>query len=225
MCYSLVQVDESQGCEDQERLSRLEVENKALREMLEICTTSKDRIVMPFDSELKDGSQASKDEEKDRTDAKNNDGEDDEEDDDDDTTDTESDNTVLEVLPSSKPVAEQGAKAQAPSAVKEEKKDGKKEVVSTDVKKKSSATDVGKGEPATKEGSVERGKKTPGTSKSAGDVRKGKSGILSSSLSSSPVKRTTSATTVRNQTMKKSPSVETKKDLKTKSTAKSGAKK
>ncbi|CAG5122333.1 unnamed protein product [Candidula unifasciata] len=40
-----IEVDEKLGRVDEERLTRLEVENKALRELLEICSTSKERIV------------------------------------------------------------------------------------------------------------------------------------------------------------------------------------
>ena len=38
-------MDQVSGCVDKERLSQLELENKALREMLEICSTSKERIL------------------------------------------------------------------------------------------------------------------------------------------------------------------------------------
>ncbi|BFZ05039.1 hypothetical protein BsWGS_08078 [Bradybaena similaris] len=70
-----IEVDDTVGNADKERLSRLELENKALREMLEICTTSKERIIsMEAQKEQKEEEKHDKD---------------------DDNTDTESDSSVL----------------------------------------------------------------------------------------------------------------------------------
>ena len=45
-----VSVDEGASSKDRERLTQLEIENKGLRELLEICSTSKIRIMENSDS-------------------------------------------------------------------------------------------------------------------------------------------------------------------------------
>ncbi|CAL1547105.1 unnamed protein product [Lymnaea stagnalis] len=162
-----IEVDETVGCAEKERLSRLEVENRALRELLEICTTSKERIV-PVEQKVE---MIKKDESVDETVG----------DDDDDTTDTEGDSSVV-MAPDKKEDSE------------------KKEAVD---KKRT---------PNSSRETTPTGNKSVGTSKSAVDLRKGKT----TPVSTATVKKATSATGVKKDlgSIKKSPSIETKKDLK-----------
>ncbi|KAH9500477.1 FGFR1 oncoprotein partner 2 [Bulinus truncatus] len=166
-----IEVDETVGCADKERLSRLEVENRALRELLEICTTTREKII-PLEQKL-DGKKEG----------------DDEGDDEDATTDTDGDSSIVSTI--------------------DKKDDGdKKEAAEKKVKTNSSreATPTG------------TSPKPPGASKSATDLKKAKT----PSSVTPPVKKTMSATGVKKDIglLKKSPSVETKKDLKGKVTSK-----
>uniref|UniRef100_A0A0B6YUI6 FGFR1 oncogene partner 2 homolog n=1 Tax=Arion vulgaris TaxID=1028688 RepID=A0A0B6YUI6_9EUPU len=191
-----IEVDETVGCADKERLSRLEIENKALREMLEICTTSKERIMYgDVKKELK---------EEDRQD-------------DDDTTDTECDSSVLASTDKKegeeeKEVEDKTMKKSTDSVGKDSASPTSKD--STPVNSKESSTVVGNA-------------KSVGASKSAVDIRKGKTTVANKGESS--VKKTMSSTSpgVKKDlpTIKKSPSIEVKKDLKGKATPKSAGKK
>ncbi|XP_055899655.1 FGFR1 oncogene partner 2 homolog [Biomphalaria glabrata] len=171
-----IEVDETSGCADKERLSRLEIENRALRELLEICTTSREKILQ---------AEAKVDMKKER---------DDEADDDDTNTDTEGDSSVVLAL--------------------DKKDDGDKKEAAEKKSKPSSSRETTP---------TNTSPKTPGASKSATELKKGKT-----SISVTPaVKKTVSATGVKKDIapLKKSPSVETKKDTKSKLTPKPVTKK
>lgn len=172
--FLINQVDENVGCAEKERLSRLELENKALRELLEICTTSKERII-----HIEPKFEIKKEEEVD---------------DDDETTDTEGDSSVL-LAPDK---TEEPDKKETPD--KKKSVSGSRETTPTGA-----------------------GTKAVGASKSLGDIRKGKT---SPTIVSPTVKKATSVTGIKkDNVVKKSPSIEAKKDLKPKTVVKTVTKK
>lgn len=197
-----IEVDEVSGCVDKERLSQLELENKALREMLEICSTSKERIV-PL--EMKVPEVAAEEEE-----------------DEDEGTDTECETSVLsapEKQTAPEPEDKDLKTEKDPPAEKEKEKEKGKAV---DDKKKKKSPESGRklnSSPAT-------GARTVGTSKSAGDVRKGRvSSAGGASAATSTVKKSVSSTLVRKETstLRKSPSTDIKKDTKGKTPPRAGS--
>jgi hypothetical protein len=190
------QVDETTGCADKERLSRLELENKALREMLEICTTSRDKIV-PIE--------VKKDNKDDKPD-------------DDDNTDTECDSTVL-VCSSKKEIEE---KETEDKTLKKPAEVVSKDIVSpvnkdsTPVASKESSPVVASAKSAVASKSsndIRKGKTTlPNKTDNSVTLKKTMSSSSPGARKDFPI-------------LKKSPSTEVKKDLKGKVTPKPGVKK
>lgn len=175
---------------DEEHLSRLEVENKALREMLEICTTTKERI-LPYQLQ------------KDKHDDENSDS-------DDDKTDTEGDSSIL----SSPNKKNEGGK---------ENEEKQKEAVESSLKDSVSVTSKDRTTGSNKESSPGT-TKSLGASKSAGDIRKGRPAVSSKTESVTSVKKAASSTGVKKD-LRKSPTVDVKKDLKGKFSPKTVIKK
>ncbi|CAG5133323.1 unnamed protein product [Candidula unifasciata] len=189
-----IEVDDTVGNVEKERLSQLELENKALREMLEICTTSKDRIItLEAQKDKKEEEKLGKE---------------------DNNTDTESHSSTLTTADKKEVEEEKDRKSKLPE-----------ETVATVNTSKESNSKGKESTPPPSTGSV----KPAGTSKSAAEVRKGKSPLTSKQDSSVTVKKTVTSPSsgVKKDlpTLKKSSSTEVKKDLKSKITLKSVVKK
>lgn len=189
-------MDESVGCADKERLSRLEVENKALREMLEICTTSRDRI-LPVDPEK---------------DKKANDQRCSNED---DGTDTECDSSILSSSDKKENEEEkevEDKKNKRPDSVsKDNVSITSKDMTSNNSKEGTLSAGTAKSVVTSKTNDLRKGKTTPiGKTESSAPVKK--------TVALSGVKKDLPL-------LKKSPTTEVKKDLKGKTTQKAVTKK